>query len=219
MSDRLDALLGEQGGVAAVDYLMDRLIEEASLPSDEEAVRECVAAIIRAALLVEERAVSPLFVEFRPDERVLLVRSLEAGADAQHMGDEADRAVRRDGVVSARAAVEALSHVVPHGGQIAVPAERLLALACQCSHHAVLSPSGSIYRRGLPPADALKHSRAMLAKHAQLTESELRELVSASFPEAVPLPKRPGLDSLVASTISDWPWSKDVECYVRHPKS
>ena len=90
--------------------------------------------------------------------------------------------------------LEALQAVEPPPGVVARPASnRLLQLAAATSQHAALSSRlGDLSPCGMPAARALKLALGALAGAKELTPEQVRERVAGRYPEAEPLPGRPG---------------------------
>jgi hypothetical protein len=88
-----------------------------------------------------------------------------------------------------------LSDLVTDTPLAELPADRLVRLAAEASRTAAASLRLELYPRGMDGRRALELSAAVLL--GKVSEERLRELVTARYPDAAPLPPRPGLDDLV----------------------
>jgi len=141
-SDIVEQTLRDNGGAMAADDVV------AVLTGEDDP--QTVAAIVRAAVEVEQTAPHPLYCEWRPDERIILALSKPLAEYAGHLGNAADEGVRKSGVMGRLAAMGLLRRVRVPEGTKPLGDHDLLGIAASCSHQAALSSEGELYRRGLP---------------------------------------------------------------------
>jgi hypothetical protein len=124
-----------------------------------------------------------------------LLRREDLEAPLEQLGAAADELASREvlaGPVEAHRVLEAIVENTPLAG---LAADRLIRLAAAASRRAAASSRLELYPRGMAARRALELSAAILP--GKLTEARLRELVSARYPDAAPLPPRPELDELL----------------------
>lgn len=120
-----------------------------------------------------------------------------------------------DGPVPSVRAVEALRQIDPPEGMAPLDDARLLRLAAGASGSIAVSARDELYRRGLDPAAALRHSGAAYnAPGGRLPVEALAERVRLRFSEAAPLPPRPALDGLLDAVGSPLVWADEQACYI-----
>ncbi|MEZ4222315.1 MAG: BREX system serine/threonine kinase PglW [Polyangiaceae bacterium] len=136
----------------------------------------------------------------------------EAHADAvRALGRAADELAARDQVAAAGEAGRVLAEVVAETPLAAIGAERLIDLAAAASKSAARSARMEIYPRGMSAERALDLTTPVLS--GAMTEAQLRQRVSARYPDAAPLPERPPLDALLEPL--GLLWNPDERCYQR----
>ncbi len=191
----------------------------------EEPLRSCYAgACVRAAVEVERHLAAPRWTVRRIDgpAGVLLARDAiddrgEARIDgqkvadfAQRLGRAADRLSVADPLLSPARALDTLQAVAAPAGVAPLAPNRLLALAAAVSQNAALSSRLELYPRGMAANRALRLALGALAGARNLTPEEVRRRVAGRYPDAAPLPDRPGLDTLLRDAGSELCWASDA---------
>ena len=124
---------------------------------------------------------------------------------AASLGAAADRLAQLDPLPGSAAAVAQLREVAPPPGLAPLSDHRLVRLAAAASHNAAVSSRLELYPKGMPADRAVRLARAALLATGTLTENEVRSRVSTRFPDAIELPARPALDTLLGEVASlDW---------------
>lgn len=173
-----------------VDDTTDQLMA-ASRPNDDQAV---LLALSTLGSSPEDGATSS-----EPLARIAAVRQL-ASVVAQAV--EAEQAPIRP--------TPSLSLAVDYPGSeatgIADPIRRL-RVAAETSANAAVSTRGELYRRGLPPEVTIATVLGSSNGSSAMSDNRLRDNVAARFPLAAEVPRRPQLDSLVASAVPGLAWN------------
>jgi serine/threonine protein kinase len=205
----IDTLLNSAGGVASVDELAAQLLATRGSVEDDEGRRSSRArATIRAAIELEA-AVSPIRFAANADAEglpPLVAQSSEAAEYARRLARAADALVAEDPLPSPGRVEDELGLVPVPDGAGPLTTDRRLRLAVAASKGAALSARRELYPRGMAAMSALRLSLGALAGPDVLREDDIRKRVRGRFPEAKPLPPRPGLDTLLdeAGANRDW---------------
>ena len=91
--------------------------------------------------------------------------------------------------------------------------DRILRLAVQSAARAAVSSRGELYPRGMAAARAAKLGASSLLGPTKLSEQEIRKRVASRYPEAQPLPGRPGLDELLETAGLKLAWDESTRTY------
>jgi serine/threonine protein kinase len=206
----LAALLSSAGGVATADELAALLLAARGSVEDSENDRGRLArAVLRAAIELEASASDTArFASYADQAPILVALSPELAAHAIVLAAAADRMAREDPLPAPGRVEEELSQIAPPDGN-ALPPGRSLRLAAAASSGASLSARAELYPKGMAPGMALRLSLGSLAGPRLLTEEAMRERVKGRFPDATPLPARPGLDRLLDEVGAERIWIDD----------
>lgn len=217
----IDALVSAAGGVASVDELGALLLASRGSVIEEEGERSRRArAVVRAAVELEA-SVSPIrFAPYAEGGRPLVASTADLAEYARRLGRAADVLAKEEPLPSPGRVEEELGVVPIPAGIDAFPAGRLLRLAAAASSSAALSARLELYPRGMDALTAVRLSLGALAGAGVLPEEELRARIRGRYPEAMPLPPRPGLDELLREAGADREWRDnpdDVKDTGYHP--
>jgi serine/threonine protein kinase len=206
----LVALVSGAGGVATADELAALLLAARGSVQDLELDRRRLSrAVLRAAIELEATAIDAarfaFYAEYKP---ILVALNPELAAYAVDLGAIADRMANEEPLPSPARVEDELGRVVPPEGTV-LPPGRMLRLAASASKGASLSARAELYPKGMAPVVALRLSLGSLAGPTVLLEKEVRDRVSGRFPDAVPLPPRPGLDHLLDEVGAERIWRDD----------
>lgn len=222
--------LGPAGGVAAATALADRLASTwpAGEDGDDLAHRRAATSVVRAVLLVEELRAEPRWLLRRRGGSVVAVAVTVGEAPAARpdaaagqaladyvtaLADRADELVAQRPVVPRAEAAAALAAVPVPAGVAPLGDAQLVESAVGLAEQAATNSAEELYRRGLPPLDALRATRRSLVAAEKLTLDQVQSMVRALYPEAAPLPPRPGLDGVLAEVPLDLRWNDEHERY------
>jgi hypothetical protein len=215
-SDLAEIIAG-QGGVMSVAELIEAVLLARGSSQDEPRRTQLAGAAVRAALEAERTVSEPRLVVRRDGGYVLVGRTTELTAYARRLGDLADAISAEDPLVAPPRVIERLREVpAPAGADIADT--RLVRLAATASGQAAVSSRQELYSRGMAALRALKLSQGALVGLPVLTVDQIRERVSSRYPQAEPLPERPGLDDLIREAGFEYRWDETAKdglgCYV-----
>lgn len=195
--------VSSQGGVATADELADLLLAERGSELPPPVARRTTLGLLRIALDTERQLVDPRLVVRREGGVILVARS-EAIADwAVRLGRQASVIAAAEPLAAPASVVERLRSIEPPAGLEIDGDSRLVRLAAAASQEAAVSSRLELYPRGMDSARALKLSIGAVAGARALSEEQLRERVTSRYPEAAPLPPRPGLDALLTAAGLD----------------
>ncbi|MDV7091093.1 protein kinase domain-containing protein [Rhodococcus opacus] len=111
-----------------------------------------------------------------------------------------------------RAAAAAVLDVTP--GEVEIPGHALLRIASTASTEVALSARDELHSGALPIGEALKMLLRGLSTSDSFNRSELETRVAARFPALTKsLPRRPELDAVVQSVVSDIRWDEAASRY------
>ncbi len=214
------ALLQAHGGVMTDRELAEAILSSrGALSNDPDRRLRLAAAVLRAALEVEEYEPQGRYLWRRRGPVVLVALDEDRVAWAELLGTEADRLAGEDPLLPSFRAVEILREVEAPEGAGPVPAHRLLRLAAACSGGAAASSRDELYPRGMPARRALVLSHGALLGEPSWTVEALQARVASRYPEAEPLPGHPDLDGLLQDLGWDLLWSPAEECYQRRDRA
>ena len=202
---QVDSLVRSQGNVmsAAEAALALLALRGCAWQDDAERLRQATA-VLRAAVEAEAHLDKPRFEAFE-HQPSMLIASAAAWADyARQLGSAADVGALADPLLPPARVLEVLEGVaLPAsenlGGTPPQPLAptRLLRLAASASRNAAVSSRQEVYARGMAPIQALRQSLGALVGARELGVKDIQDRVRGRYPEASPLPGRPGLDRLL----------------------
>ena len=144
-------------------------------------------------------------------------RAYRLGGGARRLGSGARQAGGRpaeaDPLLPPARVTEALAEAAPPAGMQAPGPDRILRLAVQSAARAAVSSRGELYPRGMAAARAAKLGASSLLGPTKLSEQEIRKRVASRYPEADPLPGRPGLDDLLETAGLKLAWDEPTRTY------
>lgn len=162
------------------------------LPSEEDV--RTAAALVRVAL---ELRPNPPAIWRRIGNTPWVARDPEVLDSLSALAETADKLAVTEPLPSSEAVRSKLAEIAEGTPLAALPADQRLALAARASSHAAASARLELYPRGMGAARALALSLGALSG-AGLTPDAVKKRIAARYPEAVPLPERPALDTLLA---------------------
>jgi serine/threonine protein kinase len=211
---QIDTLVRSQGQVMSAQEAALALLALRGCAAQDEAERMRQAtAVLRGALEAEAHLDQPRF-EAHDHQPHVLVASAAPWADyARRLGTAADACALADPLLSPARVLEMLESVpLPSSEQLAgaTPAPlmptRLLRLAASASRTAAVSSRQEMYARGMPAIQALRQSMNGLVGPSELRVKDLQDRVRGRYPQATPLPDRPGLDRLLEEAGAPFTW-------------
>jgi serine/threonine protein kinase len=203
-------LLATAGGVMTAEELGEAIL--AARGSVLEGPQRCRLgrAAARAAVEVERTMAEPRYLVRRADTRTLVAIHPALADHAVRLGDRADELAREDPLAPPARALQVLREVPAPVGFEPLADGRLLRLAAAASCGAALSSRQEIYPRGMEALRALRLARGALGGVRVLSAEQVRDRVAGRYPEAEPLPERPGLDELLAAAGLELAWDPDA---------
>lgn len=235
LRDLVAEILDQLGGLATVDELAAiLLVRRGSLASGAQRQRQAWA-LVRAVIAVELARQGARWLMFGADgqrrandfsaQRDDILVSLSGSAEqssappeeraayARQLGAEADALAAQEPLPPPQQVAEALAAIPVPAGDAPLVAERRLRLAAACSRQAALSSRWEFYPRGLEAGRAIKLARNSLVGLPRLEVETIKKRVAARYPDAAPIPARPGLDDLLREAGLDLVWDATVEPY------
>lgn len=186
--------LDRAGGVGSLDTIAQELLVRIAHTSD--GLRHA-RALVR--VVVECDKDDPLGIRLvRIAGNPWLVRRADLEPIVARLGEIADELAARDILVGPAEAHRTLVEVVADSPLAELTQDRLVRLAASASHDAAASNRLELYPRKMDGRRALELSAAVIP--AKITEDKLRELITARYPDATPLPPRPALDDVLATS-------------------
>lgn len=161
-------------------------------PSDDDV--RTAAALVRVGL---ELRPNPPATWRRIGTTPWVARDPEVLDALAALAETADKLAATEPLPSSEVVRSSLAEVVEGTPLAALPADQRLTLAARASRHAAASARLELYPRGMSAARALALSLGALSG-AGLTPEAVKKRIAARYPEAVPLPDRPALDTLLA---------------------
>lgn len=211
---QIDTLVRSQGQVmSAQEAALALLALRGCAAQDESERMRQATAVLRGALEAEAHLDQPRF-EAHDHQPHVLVASAAPWADyARRLGTAADACAMADPLLSPARVLEMLESVpLPSSEQLAgaTPAPlmptRLLRLAASASRTAAVSSRQEMYARGMPAIQALRQSMNSLVGPSELRVKDIQDRVRGRYPQATPLPDRPGLDRLLEEAGAPFAW-------------
>ncbi len=211
---QIDSLVRSQGNVVSAEEGALALLALRGCASQDGAERlRQATAVLRGAVEAESNLDQPRFeaVDHQPS---VLIASAAAWADyARQLGTAADACALADPLLPPARVLEMLEGVpLPTADQLggnlpaAFASTRLLRLAASASRKAAVSSRQEMYPRGMAPIQALRQSLGALVGAPELQVKEIKDRVRGRYPEALPLPDRPGLDRLLEEAGAPLVW-------------
>jgi hypothetical protein len=189
----------------AAERLLLRLPYDRSRASSDVVVE--AAALLRAVAESERETPegTPAMTLVRVSDLLWICASSEHGAAVRDLGRAADDLAQRSPLASAPETQAALAEAAAGTPFASLPIDRLVVLAARASDHAAISTRLEMYPQGMPAARAVELTAAVLtAKGVLLTPDEVRKRVADRYPNASPVPDRPGLDDLLRPYGLEW---------------
>jgi serine/threonine protein kinase len=209
-------------GVMAARELIDFLVASRGFDyADPAHARRLAAALLRIVYEAEQVRAEPRLHLTRTGEAFILAVTSELAEHALRLAQTADAIAAEDPLPSAARTFQRLYDVpAPQAPPdcAALTSERLLRLAVAGSGGAALSPRQEIYPRGMAAERALRLGLGALTGLAPgdaITVEEVRQRITARYPEALPLPDHPELEGLLKSAGLDLFWDAATNCYRR----
>lgn len=229
LRDDVARLLEQSGGVATRDELARGLVRIRGTTAQTELEQQRGAnAVLWAALEVEGARETSCRYRLQRGERSLVVVSTQAAdhsveatwdpaavrAWVEVLGARADLLSDSDPPLAPQRVLEDLQSITPPAGLRSLAPERLVRLAVSASTAAALTPRQELYRRGLSSERAVALAAGSLLGATRLPVEQVRQRVTARFPEAAPLPGRPELDRLLKEAGVPLEWSDEARAYL-----
>lgn len=214
--------VGRAGGVAAGRELVEFLLAGRGFDyADPGHAPRLASALLRIAFEAEQAAADPRLHLTRTPTRFVLACSPELAEYAVRLGRSADTIATEDPLPSADRALQRLYDVQPPeipAGCAPFNSDRLRKLAVAVGAKAALSTRLEIYPKEMAAARALRLGIGALTGLAPgdgIRLEDVRQKITARYPEALPLPGRPELDALLKEVGLDLFWDEQSECYRR----
>ncbi|MET7391905.1 BREX system serine/threonine kinase PglW [Dactylosporangium sp. NPDC005572] len=217
-------ILGDNGRVMGVHELAAVLLSRRGSARTGDELRLALAnAAVRGAVEVDTLAEEPRLKTRRHGDTLLV--ALEVGRDespntpsapalldyADALGAVADRLAALDVLPSPATVLRELTAIPPPAGA-ALDERRLVQLAAVASRTAAASPRLEIYSKTLDPVRALRLAQAGVVPPSitdppvGLRPTQIQQRVSARFPDLLPLPPHPKLDTLLTDAGFQLQW-------------
>jgi hypothetical protein len=205
LRNHFESLLSTQGGVMTVPELASALLAMRGCASQDDAERMRLAtAVVRACCEAEAHLERLRFQEFEHRPLPLIAVSAELAEYARRLGASADACAQAEPLLTPQRALETLESVpAPR------PIRRSRRSAC-CAwpplpRSARRCPAGrKSIRAAWPLRWRLRQSLGALMGVRFLKLKDVQDRVAGRYPEAQPLPRRPLLDTLLATSARCW---------------
>jgi len=207
----ISGIVESAGGAMVVSELAEALIVARGCVEEEPLRTRLARSVVRAAVEVERSMGEPRFQVRRDGDRVLVALSQDVAGYAFRLGDLADKLAAEDPLVPPQRVLQRLREVSPPSDTPVLTDSRLVRLAAAASRRGALSSRQELYPREMDAGRALKLSQGALYGVASLTAQEIRERVRSRYPEAVRLPDRPALDSLLHEAGFEFQWDPTLK--------
>ena len=218
-------MLEVHGDVMTMHELADAVLASRGSVQEQPLRSRYAAACVRAGVEIEHHLAAPRWIVRRVDAPAVVLLARDAIDDdgtprldgqrladyAERLGHTADSLAGTDPLPSPARVIETLQGVDAPGGATSPAPKRLLALAAAVSRRAALSSRLELYPRGMAAERALKLALGALAGVRTLTPEEIQRRVAGRYPEAAPLPDRPGLDTVLRNAGSELAWNPDAD--------
>ena len=219
-------LLDARGGVMSAEEIAEALLAaRGSHARDDQRLPQAIG-LVRAAIEAELvrggdarvairrfRASATVLVGREPDDPTALKTAADMLDYAVTLGGRAARLATLDPLPTRQRALDDLRLVTSPDGMPTLGDNRLLQLAAVASNEkAAVSGQGQLYPVAMPADVAIRLVAGALAGQ-RLDEGSIQEIVRRRFPQAKPVPKRPQLDALVASSGAALDWDAETQLY------
>jgi serine/threonine protein kinase len=192
--DEVHGVLDRAGGAIPLDAAGTELLTRiAHGDAPDELVR--ATALVRVVAELDKDEPDGIRFVRLADAAPWLLRREDLEPPLEQLGAAADELASREVLAGPAEAHRVLETIVEKTPLAGLAADRLIRLAAAASRRAAASSRLELYPRGMAARRALELSAAILP--GKITEPRLRELVSARYPDAAPLPPRPELDDLL----------------------
>ena len=191
--EEVHGVLDRAGGAMPLDAAGTELLTQIAHAEGDDPARAACALVRVVAELDKDQPDGIRFVRLAGDAP-WLVRREDLEGPLKQLGAIADELAAREILAGPAEAQRALADIVARTPLAELAADRLVRLAAAASQHAAASSRLELYPRGMAAQRALELSAAIIP--GRITEDKLRELVTARYPAAAPLPARPALDDL-----------------------
>ena len=215
LRDDIEQMLQSLGGIATHEEILNATLAARGSVLEEPDRRRMASVAVRAALETEKGVQSPRYDEYRSERRIFIALHPELKAYTKRLGQQADKLAEENPLPAPSRVVEVLRAValptLPSG--IPLPNDnRILQLAVAASDNAALTGRLEIYPRGLVAERALALAQSALAcpPGEIMTVQEIRNRVTARYPDAQSLPDRPELDRLLDNLGCDLRWNPEA---------
>jgi serine/threonine protein kinase len=210
------ALLDDHGGVMTAMELAEAVLLRRGSVQASPLRERWARAVVRAAVETELARQEARWIIRRAGRRILVadnsdLRGEELADYAQALGELADQcadpAAAGAPLLSPVRALEMIRAVPAPDSLARLSNHRLLRLAAAASQHAALSSRAELYPRELGAERAIELAQGALLGARALSVAEVHSRVLGRYPEARPLPGRPGLDALMAGLDLGFEWN------------
>lgn len=213
LRDEVAGLLAAAGGVMTAAELGEAILAARGSVQEGPPRSRLGLAAARAAVEVERTLAEARFLVRRDDTRTLVALHPALADYAARLGDRADDLAREESLATPARALQALREVPAPVGFEPLADGRLLRLAAAASSGAALSSRQEVYPRGMAALRALRLAKGALGNVKFLHVEQIRDRVGGRYPEAEPLPDRPGLDELLAAAGVELEWDDAAQGY------
>ena len=210
------ALLDDHGGVMTAMELAEAVLLRRGCVQAAPLRERWAQAVVRAAVETELERQASRWIIRRAGRRILVadnreLRGEELADYAQALGELADECADKDPLLSPVRTLELIRAVPPpvsdQHALAGLSNHRLLRLAAAASQHAALSSRAELYPRGLGAERAIELAQGALLGTRALSVAEVHNRVQGRYPDAQPLPGRPGLDTLMRGLDLGFEWN------------
>jgi Bacterial RNA polymerase, alpha chain C terminal domain/Protein kinase domain len=199
-------IIEREGGVMTATELADAiLVARGSMQEGSNRIK-AATAVARGAVEVERMMADPRFLVRRNGDRIFIALTPELANFAIQLGDQADKFANEEPLVPPARIVERFREMSLTAAVSSFSDSRLIRLAAAASTNAAVSSRQELYPRLMDAARALRLSQGALLGVLQLSVADIHERVRSRYPEAAPLPDRPGLDELLDAAGLNFKW-------------
>lgn len=213
-----DQVRGELSGlsVASVGQIASLLVAASHDSGSSAEEIKLARGLVRVASLTEEALAEPGWTTRRYQRSVVLTRQGEdlAGASAHEVTDYAialagivEGIVELSDIVGHRELLAKLHEQTLPAGIRSLPDAHLADLAADLCDTAAVNSRLELYRHGLEPVPALRAARRAFVANETFSPEAIAAKISARFPEASGIPKRPDLDDVLSEAGIGLVWN------------
>ena len=199
LRSELFTLVELQGNISTAAELAELLVASRDSMLPTAGATRLAHGLVRIALDTEGMLTDPRLMARREGSAVIIATAPALAEYAIRLGRAADRVADTlpdEPLASPARVIERLRDVTTPP-EVTLPDGRLVRLAALASQRAAVSSRMELYPRDMEPLRALKLSLGAVSGVRELSEADLRERVTSRYPDAAPLPSRPGLDELL----------------------